>query len=54
MKYSMIGTGQGHDPEFWIIYETSKGYIKGEMVRMPRGSKVQEEAAQKVLEAMNS
>jgi len=52
MLYGECGSGRG--PDYWIIYPTGGNYIYDEVCKLPGGSKIQQEKAQKVLDAMNS
>ena len=52
-KYDMVLAGDRYS-DSWIIYPTGGNYIHDKICELPGGSKVTNEAAHKVLEAMNS
>ena len=53
-KFDMLLGSSGRYSESWIIYPTDGNYIDDEVCKLPGGSKIQQEKAQKVLDAMNS
>lgn len=53
-KFSKVLCEEDRYSNVWIFYPTGGNYIHDELLRMPGGSIVKNEKAQKVLDLMNS